>query len=80
MMAQVLIRDLPDDLVDRFKQRARSRGQSLEAHLREVLEESVRGDREEFLRFAREMRERSGPQTTDSTQLIRDSRDADYER
>lgn len=79
-MAQVLIRDLPDDLVDRFKERARSRGQSLEAHLREVLEESVRGDREEFLRFAREMRERSGPQTTDSTQLIRDSRDAGYER
>ncbi len=79
-MAQVLIRDLPDDLVDRLEERARSRGQSLEAHLREVLEESVRGDREEFLRFAREMRERSGPQTTDSTRLIRDSRDAGYER
>ena len=79
-MAQVLIRDLPDDLVDRFKERARSRGQSLEAHLREVLEESLRGDRDGFLRFAREMRERSGPQTTDSTQLVRDSRDAGFER
>ena len=79
-MAQVLIRDLPDELVDRLEERARSRGQSLEAHLREVLEESVRGDREEFLRFAREMRERSGPQPTDSTQLIRDSRDAGYGR
>ena len=79
-MAHVLIPDLPDDLVDRLEKRARSRGQSLEAHLREVLEESVRGDREEFLRFAREMRERSGPQPTDSTQLIRASRDAGYER
>lgn len=79
-MAQVLIRDLPDDLVERFKERARSRGQSLEAHLRDVLEASVRGDRDEFLRFARAMRARSGAQVTDSTDLIRDSRDAGYER
>ena len=79
-MAQVLIRDLPDDLVELLDERARSRGQSLEAHLREVLEASVWSDREEFLRFARGMRERSGPQPTDSTQLIRDSRDAGYER
>jgi hypothetical protein len=45
-----------------------------------VLEASVWSDREEFLRFAWGMRERSGPQPTDSTQLIRDSRDAGYER
>ena len=79
-MAHVVIPDLPDDLVERLEERARSRGQSLEAHIREVLEASVRGDRDEFLRLARQMRERSGPQTTDSTHLVRDSRDAGYER
>ncbi len=80
MMAQLRIHDLPDDLVELLDERARSRGQSLDAHIREVLEASVRSDREEFLRFAQGMRERSGPQPTDSTHLVRDSRDAAYER
>lgn len=79
-MAQISIRDLPDDLVAILDERARARGQSLEAHLREVLAASMQGDREDFLRFARQMRERSGPQATDSTQLIREARDAGYAR
>lgn len=79
-MAQVLIRGLPDDLVERLKDRANVRGQSLEAHLREVLETSIRADREEFLRVAREIRGRSrDPQRTDSTQLVRESRDQDHQ-
>ncbi len=79
-MAQVLIRDLPDDVVERLKARAKIRGESLEAHLRGILERSIRADRDEFLRAAREIRGRSrDPQRTDSTELIRESRDRDHQ-
>ncbi len=77
-MAQVLVRDLPDDVVERLRQRAQVRGESLEAHLRAVLADASCASREEFLEFARGMRERSGPQTTDSTDIIREARDAGY--
>jgi plasmid stability protein len=80
-VAQVLIRDLPDDIVERLKDRARFRGESLEAHLRTVLEGSIKDDRDDFLRFARELRARSrDPQLTDSTAIIRGSRDSGYPR
>ena len=48
-MAQVLIRDLPDDVVERLKAKAAAEGHSLEAHLRIVLEKASRLDRDEFL-------------------------------
>lgn len=37
-MAQVLIRDLKNEVVDKLKERAKSRGRSLEAELRQILQ------------------------------------------
>ncbi|MEX1163592.1 MAG: hypothetical protein WEB03_08435 [Nitriliruptor sp.] len=79
-MAQVLIRDLPDDVVTRLEARARARGEPLAVHLRLILEDSVRLDRDGFVEAAREIRARSrDPQVTDSTDLIRTSRDRDHQ-
>lgn len=39
-MAQVLIRELPDDVVERLKARARAHGTSLEGELREILRQA----------------------------------------
>ncbi len=36
-MAQVLIRNLPDDVVERLKERAAGKGRSLEQELREIV-------------------------------------------
>lgn len=36
-MAQVLIRNLPDDVVERLKERAADKGHSLEQELREIV-------------------------------------------
>jgi len=40
-MAQVLIRELDDDVVTRLKERARRNGRSLEAELRGILEQAA---------------------------------------
>ncbi len=71
-MAQVLIRDLPDEVVERLKEKARLHGRSLEAHLRVVLEEASRSGREDFTAFANAMRDKYAdrPQS-DSAELIR---------
>lgn len=75
-MAQVLVRDLPDDVVERLKRKAAADGRSLEAHLRAVLEEASRFDRSDYLAIADEVADSTrGRTTSDSTELIRDSRD-----
>lgn len=75
-MGQVLVRDLPDDVVERLKAKARAEGRSLEAHLRVVLEEASRLDRAEFVALADAIAQttRDRPQT-DSVELVRASRE-----
>jgi len=75
-MAQVLIRNLDDAVVQRLKDRASARGWSLEQELRTILTGAARMDEEEFLRRAAELRAQQGdrPQT-DSANLIREDRD-----
>jgi plasmid stability protein len=79
-MAQVLIRDLPDDVVERLKAKASANGRSLEAHLRVVLEEASAYDRAELLAIADRIAEstRGRPQS-DSTEIIRRFRDAGWQ-
>lgn len=75
-MAQVLVRDLPDDVVERLKRKAAADGRSLEAHLRTVLEEAARFDRAEYLALADEVADSTrGRTTSDSTDLVRASRE-----
>lgn len=74
-MAQVLVRNIADDLVERLKQRAERNQRSLEAELREILKAAARPDIEEFIRWSREMRSRQKPnQKPDSLTLLRRDR------
>lgn len=41
-MAQLVVRNLPDDVKDRLKRRAKSHGHSLEAEVRAILEAATR--------------------------------------
>lgn len=43
-MAQLIVRNLDDDVKERLKVRARRHGRSLEAEVRDVLTEAVRAD------------------------------------
>ena len=74
-MAQVLVRNLPDQVVGAFKRRAREHGVSLEQELRDVLTAAARpvADRVDVAARLRTMT-LPGPQS-DSTQLIREDRD-----
>lgn len=77
-MAQVLVRNLNDKVVARLKKRAKTRGRSLQAEVKTILEEAAKDVPEEFWREADRIREqlkRSGRKFSDSAALIREGRD-----
>jgi plasmid stability protein len=75
-MGQVLVRDLPDEVVERLKAKAAAEGRSLEAYLRRMLEEASSLDRDEFIALADSVFQNTrGRPQTDSTDLIRQARD-----
>jgi antitoxin FitA len=76
-MAQILVRDLDQETVDRLKERARLNRRSLEAEVRAILETAARRrlSVEEFFKIADEIARASGPQSTDSVDLIREDRE-----
>lgn len=77
-MTEVRVRNLEEWVVQALRARARGKGRSLEAELREVLQEEAMRSR---LDFARKAEERMGwlqakyGMMPDSTPLIRESRD-----
>lgn len=78
-MAQALIRNLDDDLLDDYREAARRNGRSLEAELREALRlmRPLRpAKREDLLKRLAEIRAMTPdvPQTP-SEQLVREDRD-----
>ncbi len=75
-MAQVIIRNLPDDVVARLKVRARQRKHSLEQELREILQEASQPSREEIIADIDQIRAMT-PQKlqSSSTDLIREDRE-----
>jgi antitoxin FitA len=76
-MAQVIVRELEPEVVERLKLHARANGRSLEAELRAVLRGLARQKtREETARAAAEFREALHSRLpTDSTAVIREDRD-----
>jgi len=79
-MAQLSVRNLDDEAVERLRIKARLHGRSLEAEVRDILERSSRLSREEFIAFSDAMKadilERNGGRLLpDSTPLIREDRD-----
>lgn len=77
-MAQVLVRNLPDDAVARLKARAANEKKSLEQLLREVIEREVKPGKDEALAALSRLREASPAFNYDSTEWVREDRDSDF--
>jgi plasmid stability protein len=75
-MAQVLVRDLESEVINRLKERAKFRGRSLEAELRQILQEAAADtDRERVLAVEDIQKMFSGYKFSDSTELLREDRE-----
>jgi antitoxin FitA len=75
-MAQVIIRNLDEEIVRRLKERARRQGHSLEGELREILAAAARQDIAALRERAAAMRARyEGTPQSDSSLLLREDRD-----
>jgi plasmid stability protein len=77
-MAQVLVRNLEDKVVARLKKRARTRGRSLQAEVKTILEEAAKEASGDFWKEADRIRQqlkRSGRKFSDSAALLREDRD-----
>ena len=75
-LPQLLVRDVPQDVVEALKRRAAEHGRSAEAEHRIILEETLCPGRRGFWERAAELREETrGRIFTDSTDLIRQDRD-----
>lgn len=60
-MASIVVRNIPDDVLKRFRERARADGKSAEQLAREAIIEKARPSREELLRQMDELRARVKP-------------------
>lgn len=76
-MAQVLVRQLDEKVVDRLKRRAQEHGRSLESEVRTILEEAVpdyEGAWKRIQQFHKRLK-KSGRTFSDSAELIREDRE-----
>ena len=75
-MSTILIRDVSASAVKALKKRARKHNRSLQAELKEIIEQSACLDRVDFLEQARRLREELMQRGahSDSTNLIREDR------
>lgn len=75
-MGSVVIRNLDDDIINRFRTKAELNGRSLEAELREALREAAPLSTEQKLAMLDRVRAMSPGWDGDSTDLIREDRDS----
>jgi antitoxin FitA len=74
-MAQIIVRNLDEGVVQALKRRAKAAGRSLEAEVREVLSSAAQDKRREFVAFARDMQRRNPvPDGFDVVAAIREGR------
>lgn len=76
-MAQVLVRQLNDKIVERLKKRAKENGRSLQSEVKTILEEAVpdyEGAWKRIAKFQKTLKQ-SGRKFSDSATLIREDRD-----
>ena len=73
-MAQVLIRNLDDEVVRKLKTIAASESKSLEQKFRDLAEREVRRTNEEFWELARQSREMTEGANIDVDLLLQESR------
>ena len=76
-MAQVLVRQLDDKIVDRLKKRAKEHGRSLQSEVKTILEDAVPDYERAWKRIdsLRLRLKRSGRKFSNSADLIRKDRD-----
>lgn len=76
-MAQVLVRQLNDKVVDRLKKRAKEHGRSLQSEVKAILEDAVPDYERAWKRIdsLRLRLKRSGRKFSNSADLIRKDRD-----
>ncbi|MGA2326980.1 MAG: plasmid stabilization protein [Bryobacteraceae bacterium] len=74
-MAQLTVRNVPDEIVRTLRIRAAQHGRSAEAEIRRILAEVLRADPADFWASADALRSRSGRQRSDSARLQREMRD-----
>ncbi len=76
-MAQVLVRQLDDKIVDRLKKRAKEHGRSLQSEVKTILEDAVPDYEVAWKRIEglRKRLVRSGRKFSNSADLIRKDRD-----
>jgi plasmid stability protein len=74
----MVIRNIPDDVLRRFKERARAESKSAEQLAREVIAEKARPAREDLLRDMEAIKAQASP--LDSTTMLRIMREAREER
>jgi len=78
VMAQLLVRDIDEDVVRKLKKRAQQRGHSLQAELKAILEESAQFDYELSWKAADRIYRKlkaSGRTFSDSAALVREDRE-----
>jgi plasmid stability protein len=79
-MAQVLVRNLDDTIVERLKTRAELKGHSLEQELREIITAAAPLKPQEKVELARKMRAMSPPlKDFDVRAAIRHGRDDEFD-
>ena len=75
-MAQIIVRNLNDAVVDRLKARAHDNNRSLEAEVRHILEQFAKVDNAMARLILMERRKKlQGRKFADSVELIREDRD-----
>lgn len=76
-MAQLLVRDIPRDIVEALKRRAAQHGRSAEAEHRAILQEALHPARAAFRQRVKALRDQTrGRIEGDSADLIREDRDS----
>ena len=75
-MAQIIVRNLDDEVVNRLKTRAKYHDRSLEAEVRHILEQTAKVDMATARQSVMEIRTKlKGRAFADSVELIRQDRD-----
>ena len=75
-MAQILVRNLDDGVVERLKIRAHRDGRSLQSEVKMILEQAAKADMAGARELAEAIRKKMGNRSfDDSAKLIREDRD-----
>lgn len=75
-MAQILVRNLDDRVVERLKIRAQRDGRSLQSEVKMILEQAAKADMAGARELAEAIRKKMGNRSfDDSAKLIREDRD-----